>query len=645
MMYVRISEGLNKYKLVPETENIYDHIINNDKDYYTSLFKYNEEHYQHWKKTRTVSGIKDVLTNRLFFDFDNAENPDLARQDAITLVSRLLTNGVPQDNIQVAFSGGKGFSVEVDTTQKFTQDEFKNITFALAEDLESFDRVVNDPQRIVRVVGTKHNKSGLYKMPLTVHQLTELPVSEIKAQASNLDNIDPEIMESWTEIELPESIAKLAISTKKETKKVAQVDSEDLNLQFKPKWLTEAKYALQCGFFGAGERNTAFMILASTYKNQGFDKEIVYRMLKGVAEVQANRNGVERYADKELYNNIVEVVFNPNWKGGTYSYENTPLLRDVTQRLGLKIPNDNEDNPLVPVENVTDIFKKFALDIDNNTIKLGIPLIDNNIRITTSMLVGLLAAPSAGKTSVSLSVLNACSNNNIPCVFFSLDMGAPLVFQRLIQRHSGLYSKKIFEMYKNDDPKIRDIEKEVSKQYKNVRFCFKSGITVEDIKENIMKQQEASGEKIRLVVIDYLECLGGPYSDATANTAMIAQKLKDIANELEICILLLLQPQKHAGDPSAELLSYRNIKGSSAVEQAASVVFTLWRPGFSPKNPEEDKYMTVAVVKNRMGSLGAFDFSWNGLTGDIEELDEIQKGELNALRQKRASEKAAADLF
>jgi replicative DNA helicase len=224
-------------------------------------------------------------------------------------------------------------------------------------------------------------------------------------------------------------------------------------------------------------------------------------------------------------------------------------------------------------------------------------------------------------------------------------MGAPLVFQRLIQKHSGLSSKKIFEMYKSNDPKIRDVETEVTKQYRNVKFCFKPGSSVEDIKENIIKQQEASGEKIRLVVIDYLECISGPYSDSTANTAMIAQKLKDVANELEICILLLLQPQKHAGDPSAELLSYRNIKGSSAVEQAASVVFTLWRAGFSPKNPEDDKYMTVAVVKNRMGGLGAFDFSWNGLTGDIEELDELQKGELDALRKKRASEKAASDLL
>jgi replicative DNA helicase len=293
---------------------------------------------------------------------------------------------------------------------------------------------------------------------------------------------------------------------------------------------------------------------------------------------------------------------------------------------------------------VAAIFKKFATEIDKNTIKLGIPAIDNKVRVTTSMLVGLLAAPSAGKTSVSLSILNEASRSNIKSVFFSLDMGAPLVLQRLIQKHARLNSKTIYSMYQNSDNEIGKIETTLDSEYKNVSFCFKSGITTQDIRDYIVKEQEASEEKVRLVVVDYLECLQGPYSDATANTSIIAQQLKDIANDLEVCIVLLLQPQKHAGDPSSELLSYRNIKGSSAVEQAASVIFTMWRPGFSPKNPVEDKYLSMAVVKNRMGSLDLFEFSWDGLTGELTELDELQQGELNALKKRKAAEKAANDI-
>lgn len=640
--YIRLAEGLNKYKLIPTTENVWDHISSNDKDYYTSIFQYNDTHYKQWKEKRTVSGIKDVTTNKLVFDFDDAANPEAARGDALQLVTRLLSHGLTQENIQVSFSGNKGYCVEVETTETFTPEQFKNVTFGLASDLKSFDAVINDPNRILRVVGTRHPKSGLYKFPLSTSQLSELNTDTIKSLATSVDNINEDVINAWTQAQLPSTIKAMQTVVKKETAPLEPIDN-DLDLSKKPKWLSDAKYALQEGYFGSGERNTAFMVLASTYKNQGFSKEIVYRMLKGVAEIQARRNNVERYADEELYNNIVEVVCSPNWKGGSYSYENTPLLQEVTKRLGLKPPKA-EDTSLVQVNDVSDVFRKFATEIDKNTIKLGIDEVDANVRVTTSMLVGLLAAPSAGKTSVSLGVLNAISKSNLKAMFFSLDMGAPLVYQRLIQKHTGLSGKKIFEMYRNGDSRLKEFEKRVGDEYKNVKFCFKSGITVDDVKSMILQQQEQDGERAKLIVIDYLECLQGPYSDATANTALVAQQLKDVANELEVCILLLLQPQKHAGDPSDELLSMRNIKGSSVIEQACSVIFTMWRPGFSPKNPEEDKYLTIAVVKNRMGQLGSFDFSWNGLTGDITELVEEERVELNELRKRRALEKVKEEL-
>lgn len=640
MDYYRLSEGLNKYKLVPISEDIWNHIKTNNKDYYRSLYIYNDEHYKQWKATGSVSGIKNTKTNRLFFDFDSGENLSWAKEDAVTLTTRLIKDGISSDNIQIAFSGSKGFSVEVETKTLFTPEEFKNITFALAKDLKTFDRVVNDANRIIRVVGTKHPKSGLYKIPLTVNQLSELPVEIIKEMAST-DEVDADVMSGWVPVEIPQGVIKLKETVKIEKKK-SEVITHDLDMSLKPKWLSEVRYALQEGYFptGQGHRNHAFMILASTYKKQGFNKEVVYRMLKGVAEVQAQRNNSERYADDELWNNVVNVIFSENWKGGIYKDSEDPFLLETAERLGLKVNKEDEEQT-VSASSVSDIFKRFAMNIDKNTMKLGIQTIDENITVTTSMLVGLLAAPSAGKTSLSLNILNSNSKRNINSVFFSLDMGAPLVFQRLIQKHTGYTSKKIFQMYKDGNPEVEKFNSIIEKEYANVKFCFKSGITVDGIKSIIVDQNEKLDpqNKIKLVVIDYLECIQGPYSDATANTGLISQQLKDLANELECTVLLLLQPQKQAGDPSDELLSYRKIKGSSAIEQAASIIFTMWRPGFSAQKPEDDKYMTVAAVKNRMGQLGSFDFGWEGLKGIITEIDDLEKEELDELRKRKQLEK------
>lgn len=644
MHYIRLAEGLTNSKLIPVNDDINNHIKNPDKDYYVSLYQYNEDHYKQWKEKKSVAGIKDVTTNQLFFDFDNKDNPDIARGDALTLVGRLIDKGFNVDNIQVAFSGSKGIHVCVDTTTRMTPEEFKNITFALARDLPSFDTVVNDPQRIIRVTGTKHNKTGLYKFPLSPAQLAELPVEEIKRIAANHENIDNDVMEGWQEVAMPDAVLALKKSKESPSSKNVEPIDNDLDISKKPKWLSEAKYALQMGFFHHGERNQAFMILAATYRAQGFPKEIAYRMLKGVAEIQSRRTGEKEKDSGYLWKNVIGTVYGANWTGATYSYQNTPLLQDVTKRLGLKVETKGE-NSFVALDNVTGIFRRFAEEIDSNTIKLGIPLVDNEVRVTTSMLVGLLAAPSAGKTSISLNILNEASKNDIKAGFFSLDMGAPLVYQRLIQKHKGISGKKIFEMYKNRDKSLNEIENMLTEEYKNVSFCFRSGISTDDIRTFVVQENQSNPDKpMKLLVVDYLECIQGPYSDPTANTALVAQQLKDIANDLEICIILLLQPQKHAGDPSAELLNYRQIKGSSAIEQAASVIFTIWRPGFSPKNPAEDKYLTMAVVKNRMGSLGSFDFQWDGLTGKLTELDEFEREDLNELRKRKAAEKQAQDI-
>jgi hypothetical protein len=87
----------------------------------------------------------------------------------------------------------------------------------------------------------------------------------------------------------------------------------------------------------------------------------------------------------------------------------------------------------------------------------------------------------------------------------------------------------------------------------------------------------------------------------------------------------------------------RNIKGSGQIEQAASVILTMWRPGFGPNNVEDDRFMSLAVVKNRMGQLGKYDFSWDGLRGTIGHLSDEGRVDLEELIKRRALEKAAKE--
>jgi replicative DNA helicase len=153
------------------------------------------------------------------------------------------------------------------------------------------------------------------------------------------------------------------------------------------------------------------------------------------------------------------------------------------------------------------------------------------------------------------------------------------------------------------------------------------------------RHEDLTGVKTKLLIIDYLECLAGPYTDSTANTGYISNQMKDLATELGVCSVMLLQTQKHGGDISDPITSMKRIKGSSVIEQSASVVLTLWREGYDPMTVQQDRFMSFAAVKNRFGPLWQDDFYFRGSSGMIWDIDEAGRDDIEELRKEKAAAK------
>lgn len=631
-------------------EKTQDTIAKNPKDdFYQSIYLYDQRHFDQFQQTGKLAGITDVKTDRLVFDLDSKADVSLAQHEAIILSARLQEYGVPLEAIRTSFSGGKGFHIEVMLEQGtlITRKEFENIVFSVGAGLQTLDDKVKDQQRLLRFPLTLNKNTNRYKIPLTLEQLNTLSLEQIK-ELSLMETGDDqfaETMSTWKRSQLPPKLKDLAMKAVQKEKELVSTekvnDGEDKpDLSRKPKHLTAAKFVLQEGFFGDGDRNEACMILASTYRHLGYNKDLAYNMLKSTLRLRANRLGRDGYDKEELWDTIITPVYGPQWKGGTFSEEEGLLARTIA-KYNLSA-TDHHERALVNLTSLTSHYKKFAENIDNNTVTTGLTLLDKNVRMTTEMLVCILAAPSAGKTSFALGVLNHNSLKGDRPLFFSLDMASNLIIQRLIQRHTGYHADRVLDIYKKGEEKeIKKFEEILDKEYKNVKFCFKSGITTSHIRDAILAEKERNGIVPKMVLIDYLECIKSEKSnDPTISKGFIASELKDIANELGCCVVLLVQPAKISGGPAEELLSYTNIKGSSVIGEAASVVLTLHRPGFGPKNPEDDIYATVNVVKNRMGQLGSYDFTFDGLRGILGNMSSEDVAHLKALREEIAKEKA-----
>lgn len=640
VLYRAFSVGLNKRQLIKADDNYYDTVgsiieKNPDGDYYESLYLYNQDHYNEFKKTKSLSGISDNVTDKIVFDFDSKNNLEDARKDAKELYSRLINFGFNKKAINTYFSGSKGLHIELKIDSLINKETLSNILDNLTEGLPTFDVKIRDNARLFRFPLTKHPETSKYKIPLTEDQLNNWTMDQIKEMASyvnvDFDLLQPMVMNPEKTI-IP---AKAKLPVKKSIKKVEidmqkQTDRPDMSK--KPKHLTAPKFALQEGYFEEGERNEACMILASTYKYLGYNQEHTYNIIKATLRMRCHRLGLPEYDKKELWTTIIQPIYAPTWKGGTFTEEDG-LLKRTIERYDLdKI--DIYDAGLVSLTSIADQYRDFATNIAANTIKLGIEQIDQKLRITTSMLVAFLAAPSAGKSSVSFGILNTVSKTGEKSLFFSMDMSIPQVYQRLIQRHTGHHSDLIVQNYeKGNQLAIENYDGILAKEYPNVKFSFKSGLTTDQIRATIVQEQQSTGVMPKLVILDYLECISaGGIADSTQSKAVIATALKGICNELGICIILLTQPRMAAGGPAGELNSYTDIKGSSVISEASATVITMSRPGFSPKNPEDDNYVTLNIVKNRMGVLSSTDLYWDGLTGNIRSLSSEEENDLKALR-------------
>jgi len=635
VLYQILREGLNsKPKFIPYPSKL--PTLDKDKDYYVSLFQYTQEQVKAAEAKGSIAGTRDVTNDSLYFDFDSKLDLERARTDAIELVNRLIARGVDPDNILASFTGYKGFSIELKLNKRITNKQFKAAVQRLAGDLKTFDHVVSDPNRIIRVNNTKHQISGKYKIPLQLHELDELSINEIVIMASNTRPV-PEVKA----VDLDNRL----FEVKEEVKKVEAPDSLKQAMSTKPKAYKDYKWALVQGFFENGERHNALMVIAATCRGLGYDKDTTYYICKSAIKKQAARTGGDEFAKEELYKNIIEdSVFSDTWEGGQYSPKTNPWLNKYCERMGFDTDQkEDSDKPAITLHDMTEDFSRYAVDFEKNILKTGIDGLDQHVILSTSTLNGLLGNPGSGKTSMALNYLRNTSVNNIPSMFFSLDMGKQLVYSKLVQKETKYDFKQTVNLYKDNPKKAMEVAEKLKHDYRNVGFNFRSGSSVADIRRSIQDQQEQTGQKVRLVVVDYLECISSGLSDATAGAGLVANQLKDVANEEEVCMLLLLQTQKHSTpDVSDPLLSLKGVKGSSLIEQSCSTILTLWREGYHPKFVEDDKYISFAVVKNRFGSLWSDDFSWNGVTGNIRGLTEEERLELSDFKRRKKEEKMAA---
>jgi replicative DNA helicase len=231
-------------------------------------------------------------------------------------------------------------------------------------------------------------------------------------------------------------------------------------------------------------------------------------------------------------------------------------------------------------------------------------------------LIILAARPSVGKTAFALNLARCAAlhaTKPTPIAFFSLEMSAGQLVQRILSAESEIWLEKIAR------GKLE--EHEMKQLYaKGIQKLSQAPIFIDDTAALNIFELRAKCRRLKnkhnvgLIIIDYLQLMSGTGENRNGNReqeiSRISRDLKGLAKELQVPIIALSQLSRavESRKEGNKMPQLSDLRESGAIEQDADMVMFLYRPEYyditSNEMGESNKGEThVRIAKHRNGSL------------------------------------------
>ena len=260
-----------------------------------------------------------------------------------------------------------------------------------------------------------------------------------------------------------------------------------------------------------------------------------------------------------------------------------------------------------------------------------------------SDLIILAARPSVGKTAFSLNLArNAAVDHKMPVAFFSLEMAAIQLVNRLITSESGLPSDKIKGGLKLEPYEWQQLEDKI-KALSAAPLYIDDTPSMPLMEFRTKAKNLVKNKGVKLIIIDYLQLIQGPAElrgMREQEVAAISRTLKATAKELNVPIIALSQLSRQAvtrqGGGGKPQLS--DLRESGSIEQDADMVIFIHRPDYiGLSDNEADKEKTQIIIANhRNGQTCDIDMLYKGDQLRFVEMD----SSLDAIAEQLSHESA-----
>lgn len=244
-------------------------------------------------------------------------------------------------------------------------------------------------------------------------------------------------------------------------------------------------------------------------------------------------------------------------------------------------------------------------------------------------LITIGGASSNGKTALALNLLYELAvKQKHPSLFFSLEGTADSWTTRLLSLVTGIDTASLWEGNLNED--------EWQKLDNGAKLLADAPIYLEAKKVNHIDKlcevarQMKTAHGIHIIFVDYVQLLNAKdgYSDNRyLDLNYVTRRLKELAKELEVPVVMLSQLNRHLKDD--EVLDGKkprisDLRDSGTIEEDSDMVILVHHPELYHVYQDErgndlHGMIQLIVAKNRMGALGECYVQYNASTGLMSE--------------------------
>ena len=234
-----------------------------------------------------------------------------------------------------------------------------------------------------------------------------------------------------------------------------------------------------------------------------------------------------------------------------------------------------------------------------------------------SDLIILAGRPGMGKSAFALTLAaNSSVNYGKHVAFFSLEMGAEQLMQRIICSLAGIELSKFRSGHLNQD-EFAKLPGAASRIMQSNTLYVDDNLDL-GIMELLSKCRSLKRKVgLDLVIVDYLQLMKtGKEENRAVAVGAISRGLKVLAKDLKIPVIALAQLSRKTEERADAARSIKarpqlsDLRESGSIEQDADMVWFMERPFYRSHDEADKNKAQLLVAKHRNGATADIDLTW-----------------------------------